>query len=597
MQESRADNTLFINRLDLILNTPKKYEDNYLADKLETGITVTVEIDILSIRKEVRVLKIKAKMLNFSRLLEISIFNSRPFHFNTYNKGNRLFVQAKLDWKFGFYHMINPRVVSSINKIIPIYRTKNIASKIEELDLSFLDRLLIPSRYKNRLHEIHFPNRNLAVSFNEFGYTDIHLETLKYIESFAHFYKLSTKKKDFPAKKKLTQKVKPFIDSLPFSLTNDQLNAINDIKKDFNSDTASKRVIVGDVGCGKTMVILASIYICYPNKSAVMAPTTILANQLYTEAVKYLPNLKIVIATNNQKVDDKDYDVIISTHAILYMQDLPSFDLVIIDEQHRFGTNQRETLSSFGKVGKSRAHFLQFSATPIPRTFAMLQSSLVDYSFIKETPFEKDVLTKVLLRSDFRKLKEHIKNELSQQKQVIIVYPLVEQSDTMNYLSIEESIGYWQKEFSGVYHTHGKDKNKEQILIEFKDNGSILVATTLIEVGISLPRLSTIVIVGAERLGLASLHQLRGRVSRNGLKGYCYLYTNSKNSKRLKEFVNTKNGFDISELDLKYRNSGDLLGGRVQSGREFRWVDISSDYNLTKDAKSNFLSFVDTFKP
>lgn len=216
---------------------------------------------------------------------------------------------------------------------------------------------------------------------------------------------------------------------------------------------------------------------------------------------------------------------------------------------------------------------------------AMLQSDLISHTFIKDTPFKKDITTSILYKQDFPSLLAHIKEQIAQNHQIIIVYPLVEESENFAYTSLKEGEGYWRRHFENVYCTNGGDKDKDKVLQEFREKGSILLATTLIEVGISLPRLSTIVIVGAERMGLATLHQLRGRVSRNGLKGYCFLFTYSHNNQRLKDFTKTKNGFEIAELDLKYRKSGDLLEGERQSGDEFRFFEPSSDYEILKKAK------------
>jgi len=188
----------------------------------------------------------------------------------------------------------------------------------------------------------------------------------------------------------------------------------------------------------------------------------------------------------------------------------------------------------------------------------------------------------VIHYSDFKVLIIHIKQEIQKNNQVLIVYPLVQQSEVIDYQSIEEARGYWEKNFEDVYVTHGKDKEKEQVLLDFRENGKILIATTVVEVGISLPRLTTVIIVGAERLGLSTLHQLRGRVSRTGLKGYCYLYTNQNSSDRLDKFVETKSGFDIANLDLKYRKSGDLLKGSSQSGNQFKWVDLAEDEDIVR---------------
>jgi ATP-dependent DNA helicase RecG len=235
--------------------------------------------------------------------------------------------------------------------------------------------------------------------------------------------------------------------------------------------------------------------------------------------------------------------------------------------------------------GKKLPHFLQFSATPIPRTQALIMSNFVNLTLIKDLPFKKDITTYVIDKNDFKSLIKRIQIEISNNNQVIIVYPLVEESKNYGYLSLEEAKEFWFKYFDGVYLTHGKDKDKEKILQDFRNYGNILLTTTVIEVGISLPRLTTIVIVGAERMGLATLHQLRGRVARYGQKGYCYLFTKDKNNKRLINFANTLDGFKIAELDLAYRKSGDLLDGSIQSGENFKFFDEIKDEHILIKAK------------
>jgi len=261
----------------------------------------------------------------------------------------------------------------------------------------------------------------------------------------------------------------------------------------------------------------------------------------------------------------------------------------MVDEQHRFGTKQRAMLESLVAKGDRRPHFLQFSATPIPRTQAMMDSELIDISLITSTPFKKDITTKIIDRAEFPKLLKSIELEIAQNHQILIIYPLVEQSSEIPYQSLEEGRGFWEKRFSGVFVTHGKDRNKEQVLVDFRERGSILLATTVVEVGISLPRLTTIVIVGAERLGLATLHQLRGRVGRLGLKSYCYLFTNNKQNSRLETFCDTTSGFEIAKLDLKYRKSGDILDGTIQSGMQFKWLDLAEDEEIVKVAKARII--------
>jgi ATP-dependent DNA helicase RecG len=328
-----------------------------------------------------------------------------------------------------------------------------------------------------------------------------------------------------------------------------------------------------------------------------MAPTTILANQLFEEAQKFLPELKSVLVTNKSKKQElKGFDFIIGTHALLH-RDLPKSALVMVDEQHRFGTQQRNMLEKLVSSGGRKPHFLQFSATPIPRTQAMIETAHIDVSLITSTPFVKDIQSRVIHKNDFPELLKHIKKEIEKKNQVLLVYPLVEQSEAIEYQSIDEARGYWERNFKNVFVTHGKDKDKEKVLVDFREKGDILVATTVVEVGISLPRLTTVVIVGAERLGLSTLHQLRGRVSRTGLKGYCYLYSNQEKSQRLDEFVNTASGFDIANLDLKFRKSGDLLKGVNQSGTQFKWVDLAQDTQIVQSVKKDLIRFSDISQP
>ena len=353
-------------------------------------------------------------------------------------------------------------------------------------------------------------------------------------------------------------------------------------------DKAAKRMVVGDVGSGKTMVILASVMMALPHKSILMAPTSLLALQLFEEACKHLPK-SVKVALVMQGKDEGDYreaDFVIGTHALLYKEDLPQASLVMVDEQHRFGTKQRQSLEALVSSEDKKPHFLQFSATPIPRTQAMMESELLDVSLITTTPFEREVLTQTIGKQDFQNLLDHIKEEIAQKHQVLIIYPLVEESTEVPYQSLEESRGFWENKFDNVYVTHGKDKQKEEVLLEFREKGNILLATTVVEVGISLPKLTLIVIVGAERLGLATLHQLRGRVGRNGLKSWCYLYSNSSENFRLEQFTQATNGFDIAKLDLKFRDSGDILDGTIQSGQKFKWLDMGEDEEIVAKAKN-----------
>jgi ATP-dependent DNA helicase RecG len=484
-----------------------------------------------------------------------------------------------------------PKKVSNIGAITPKYKSalrSDVMFRLtrEMLQYEYLREEGVPDDIIAAILPLHFPNAELLET-KELPASA--LEALKYLELYTYMKQLATKRRYFHSLVSHAQDYKPFSANLPFHLTQEQIAAIEDIQKDLRKDVAAKRMVVGDVGSGKTMVILASAYMMMPYKSILMAPTTILANQLYEEALKFLPDMKIALVTNRTKKSSlEEYDFIIGTHALLY-RELPEAALVMVDEQHRFGTQQRNLLEKMIAKGTKRPHYLQFSATPIPRTLAMIESAHIDVSLITSTPYKKDIDSCVIHKSDFKELIEHIRLEIAKDNQILIVYPLVEESESIGYQSIDEARGYWEKNFENVYITHGKDSHKEQVLLDFRDKGDILIATTVVEVGISLPRLTTVVIVGAERLGLSTLHQLRGRVSRTGLKGYCYLYTNQNSSERLEEFVKTSSGFDIANLDLKYRKSGDLLRGINQSGSQFRWVDFAEDSAIVAKVKEDLL--------
>ena len=405
------------------------------------------------------------------------------------------------------------------------------------------------------------------------------LRTLKFVEILNYLQKLSAKKTSFPAQIYPLRDISDWLASLPFEPTRDQLSAIKDIASDLQSPLARRRVVMGDVGSGKTLVILASAAMNYPHISYLMAPTSILAEQIYTEARRLLPpQIKVLLVKSGDREPNfAGAHLIIGTHALLYHELAPS-NLIMVDEQHRFGSNQREKIARLTENGEFRAHFIQFSATPIPRTLSMIQSELVSFSFLKQLPFEKRIETKILQNDGFAGFMQDLRRKLAAGNQAIIVYPLVQQSESSVYQSLEEAAPFWRAQFADVMITHGSDKDKEEILRRFRDEGRLLITTTIVEVGISLPRLSIILIVGAERMGLASLHQLRGRVGRKGQAGRCYLYTKLKSPpQRLREFAATLDGFKVANIDLKNRQGGDLLGGSVQHGAMFAWYDYEED--------------------
>ncbi len=566
------------NLLDLALIVPAKYENN-IIHHFVTNYEQTFQAKILSTKKNPKFTKVKAHLLNVDLIVDLIYFNIKPWQIKQFSTNPTLYIKGTLKNN----QIVQPKVVYTVNQINTIYKTpinsKTLKAILKKyITIENLSKLL-PKNVALEIYNIHFPTKipNLEDNY-----------ALKFTEIYNHIKKLTIKKRTYPAITKINKDPTPFINKLPFKLTNAQINAINDIKNDLNSLTQARRVIIGDVGSGKTIVMLATAYMA--NKSIIMCPTSILANQIYEEANKYL-NKKITLVTQKSKFKEKDLansDILIGTHALLY-QNLPQVDVVMVDEQHRFGTMQREQIARLTSDNKKLPHFFQFSATPIPRTQALVMSNFVNLTLIKDLPFKKDISTFVIDKSDFKDLLIRIKTEIENNNQVIIVYPLVEESKNYGYLSLEEAKDFWYKHFEGVYLTHGKDKFKEEVLEEFKNYGNILLTTTVIEVGISLPRLTTIVIVGAERMGLATLHQLRGRVARYGQKGYCYLFTKDKKNKRLESFAKTIDGFKIAELDLMFRKSGDLLDGSIQSGKSFQFFDEINDEHILMDAKE-FLS-------
>ena len=581
------------NLLDLALLAPTRYENLYIQNSPNVGANNVIDATVQSTSYNPKFFKLKLFAHNLNTEINGIIFHARKYHYENFKQGNRFFLLGKLDFNYDNLQLVQPQIIEEINTIVPKYKTK-LQNKTmirlikEQVTKEALLKLSLDEKIVDSILEIHFPTKEFVKAYEKHGtFNDETIYVLKYLEIYNHLQKLSSKKVDMPSKKKIHGDLSPFLEALPFSLTKDQKKVISEISKDFESKIAAKRVIMGDVGSGKTMIILASVMLAYPSKSILMAPTTILASQIHEEALKFLPKeFKIGLVTNksSKKESLEEYDFLIGTHALLF-RDIPDADLVMVDEQHRFGTKQRAMIAKLVSSGDRAPHFLQFSATPIPRTLSMIQSSIINISQIKELPFKKDIDTILIGASEFNSLIEHIKNEIKHSRQTIVVYPLVEESETIEYQSIDEARGYWEKNFEKVYVTHGKDKEKESVLEAFRDDGNILIATTLIEVGISLPNLSTIVIVAPERLGLASLHQLRGRVSRTGLKGYCYLFSKQKPSQRLLSFSKTLDGFEIAELDLRYRQGGDLLRGDVQSGKHFKWFDPLEDMKILEEVK------------
>lgn len=572
--------------LDLALILPKSFDDLSVKNEPNEGDN-TVEIETKTLQSRNFILNITAFCYTWNCDIKITIFNARAWHFGAFKKGKKFFIHGKSNFNFGFWQFVNPKIVTKIGEISPHYKLDLKDASVQEILKKYInyDALIqegLNEVEANFIIQIHKNSQNSVKIIKNLDLNEKDRKILSFIEIFSYLKKLRAKKLDFPCKNFALTDISAWISKLPFKPTNDQQKAIDDIKNDLSSPIASKRVIMGDVGSGKTLVILAAALMNYPQISYLMAPTSILAEQIFNEAKRLLPDFMntILVKSGEKTLNLNGANLVIGTHALLY-HNLAKSNLVMVDEQHRFGSNQRDKIAELTKDGKYRANFLQFSATPIPRTLSMIQSEYVSFSFLKQMPFKKDIRTTIIQNNGFSELLRHIKSEISNGRQVIIVYPLVEESQTSIYQSLDEGASFWQKRFENVMITHGKDKDKDKKLEIFRDSGSLLLTTTVVEVGISLPRLSIIVIVGAEKMGLASLHQLRGRVGRNGGIGYCYLYTKLESiPERLKEFAITLDGFKVAEIDLKNRQAGDLLDGTIQHGETFNYFDYDEDIAL-----------------
>lgn len=622
-------------------NTAKSSEEE-IQNALIFGGEVVCEVVCESFNFTRSTARVVAACESFGGLISLVIFYPKAWHKAAFAPKNKLIVRGKVQKSAYGVEILAPKILSISGQILPKFpktRFKN-ATLLEICKYfnaaNFLEQApQMPQNFAKSLEIIFNPNAEFFAAFTRNGgFFGEFLDGIKFLELFLFSQNLRRKRREFSSRVALNGDFSSWAATLGFELTNGQKCALMDIKADLAKPKAARRVIIGDVGCGKTMVILGAVMIAYPHKVALMAPTSVLARQLYENAVKFLPqNVKIALVCQSQKIGDvKEAHFVIGTHALLY-REIGSFALVMIDEQHRFGTAQRAKLernlsseniesiesiesenSAFNDILNEdlnlaknnsktpikndikRPHILQFSATPIPRTMAMVESNFIDFSFIMDLPYPKDIDSKIIKQENFNELLIHIKKEVAKNNQVAIIYPLVEQTDSIDsiesnniknnkikYTSLKDAQAFWQKQFGdSLYSVYGKERDKERILAEFAERGSVLLATTVIEVGISLPRLSIIVIVGAERFGLAQLHQLRGRVSRNGLKGYCYLFTKAQNVPRLEKFCATKNGFEIARLDLELRQSGELLSGATQSGKQFIWADLANDENIIK---------------
>lgn len=611
---------------DLINYYPYRYNvynfSNELIDNSTLIINVIIESNpIVSYIKK-----------NFNRLSFRARYNERIFNVVIFNRaylktnltiGKNITIIGKYDFKKNIFTSSDIKFNVTNGQIEPVYHltkgiTNNTISKLikdnfnniyikDSLPSNIISKYNLLSK-KDALYNIHFANDLKMVHYakNRLIYEELFDFSFK-----MNYFKNQNIRKDKEPKNIDINKINEFKKLLPFSLTTDQDNAYNEIVQDMSSNKKMNRLLLGDVGSGKTVVAVGAIYANYIAgfESTLMAPTEVLATQHYFSIKKILDkfNVAVELITGSmskkekeaiyKRVQNKEIDLLIGTHSLLNENIIfNNLGLVITDEQHRFGVHQRFTLEDKSKC----PDILYLSATPIPRTYAMTIYGDLDISYIKTKPTgRKDIITKVKKNSDIKEVLGLMLEQIKLGHQIYVVSPLVEEDESLNLTSInllKEKLSLAFKNLFRIEIIHGKMKTseKESIMNDFKNNQiKILIATTVIEVGIDVSNATMMVIFNAERFGLATLHQLRGRVGRSDLQSYCYLISDSDNE-RLKVMEESNDGFYISQKDFEMRGHGDLFGVKQHGDMSFKLANLKNDYNILLFANEDAKKFIDS---
>lgn len=643
---------------DLMLYFPKKhidYSSRTLIRDLKEGETTTVfgyikSVSAFNTQKKLSVVKVT--VADESGRLDLSFFQAKSNRFMLERTKSQFPINAGImlsgkvkrnnyDGKLTFdkptYSIMTGEFLEDKNSNLNIARIVPIYTVCEDLSIKVLRRAIFNAiqKYKDEIEnvipdfmrekiglldkkvavaQIHFPESQELLEQARFSliFEELFLIQLKMVrirEQNSHNHSalaLKIKEKGL---------VKEFIDNLPFELTGAQKKAVNEILNDLNSDVPMARLLQGDVGSGKTVVatimLLAGVENGY--QGALMAPTEILAQQHYNNLQQWLSPMGISVGlflgSQGKKIREKfrtdlrngQMNIAVGTHALIQEDvDFNNLGAIVVDEQHRFGVKQRNVL----KKKSQNPQILTMTATPIPRTLALTVHGDLDLTIIDELPKGRKPI-KTSLVTSHRGVYELIQSEIDAGRQAYVVYPLIEESETLSAKAATIEAERLQKEVFPQYKIgllHGKLKNdeKEQVMKDFKDKKyDILVSTTVVEVGVDVPNATVMLIENAERFGLSQLHQLRGRVGRNSLQSYCILHTSTKSQEtreRLNIMTQTNDGFVIAEKDLQLRGPGEFLGTRQSGLPDLIISDIVRDAKILEMARNEAIDFVKTNK-
>ena len=638
--KSLGINTIY----DLIYYFPRAYDDRTNIKKigeLKFNEYVVIKANVMSVvNLTVRSGKkvVKAMVSDGTGIMEILWFGM-PYIKKSLKIGEEyLFIgQTK---KSAVFQLINPeyKLFSgqqkvSENEILPIYSSnKNITQNslrklVEKFLVNFLNYFEenIPKELikeykimerKSAIKNIHYPvsMKEIEEAKRRFAIEELLILELGILKNRFIIENSNSKNYEVEGKK---EKVREFLSQLTFNLTNAQKKVIKEIYDEISNGKIVNRLIQGDVGSGKTVVAMVMLIYMAENgyQGALMAPTEILANQHYLGIKERLEKigLRVELLTSSIKGKKKneilegiangDVDIVIGTHSLI--EDNVVFKklgLIVIDEQHRFGVNQRNKLREKGFLG----NLLVMSATPIPRSLALSIYGDLDLSIIDELPPGRTpIKTKWIANDeDLEKMYNFIYKKVNDGNQAYFVAPLIETSDKMALKSVDKVSEEIERKFSnkkiGIIHGKMKAKEKDEVMLKFKNKEyDILIATTVIEVGIDVSASTIMTIYNAERFGLSALHQLRGRVGRGSKQSYCFLISNSitENSKqRLSIMEETEDGFRIAEEDLKLRNSGEIFGLRQSGFSDLKFIDIIYDVKTIKLVRDECIKYLKEHK-